>query len=310
MITRTFGKMGWRISAAGLGTWNIGNQWGMLSEQESEAIIKASFESGMNLIDTAESYGIPNGLSELRLGRALKGIPRDSYFVVSKIGHWGKRTGSCIPKDTVDMIRACGHACAGRMRMDYVDVMLCHEDLIEDPSVYIEGFEALIDDGFIRAYGISTDHLDIVKNFQNISGGKCSVVELDYSLLNRSAENGLIPYCVENNIGILVRGPLYRGLLGGKFNLDSEFIDSVRSGWNKGGELREQYEEMIERVGRFKSVLRESMSLSELALGFVLKHSANMCIVPGATRPEQVHANAAAAQSLIPDELYQSLSDI
>ena len=310
MITRKFGKMGWPVSAVGLGTWNLGNQWGELSDQDSEVIIKTSFESGLNLFDTAESYGIPTGLSELRLGRSLKGIPRDSYYVVSKIGHWGKRTGCGIPKDTIDMIRGCGHACAGRMHLDYLDVMLCHEGLIEDPTVYIEGFEALIGEEFIRAYGISTDNLDVVKNFQKISGGKCSVVELNYSLLNRSAENGLLPYCIENNIGILVRGPLHRGLLGGKFDLNSEFTDSVRSSWNKEGKHREQYEEKIAHVERIKSILPEPMSLSELALGFILKHSANMCVIPGATRPEQVQANAAAAQTLIPDELYQSLLDL
>ncbi|MCB0114206.1 MAG: aldo/keto reductase, partial [Caldilineaceae bacterium] len=77
-------------------------------------------------------------------------------YIVSKIGNWGKRTGGSIPKTGVDSIRVSGHAILGRLRTDYVDTVLCHEGDIEDPSVYLEGFEALLSEGCIRSYGIST----------------------------------------------------------------------------------------------------------------------------------------------------------
>ena len=159
MIYRTFGKTGWRVSVVGLGTWNLGNQWGELSDQEATDILLTAIDNGMNLLDTAESYGIPNGLSELRIGKTLTPSMRDKLIIVSKIGNWGSRTGAPVPKTGVDAIRLCGHACLGRMQTDRIDVMLCHEGSIEDPSVYIEGFDTLCEEGFVRTYGISTNSL-------------------------------------------------------------------------------------------------------------------------------------------------------
>src|SRR5690606_26590538 len=126
MQHKPFGKLGWPVSAIGLGTWNIGNQWGEIDDVTARATIRAGCDHGMNLFDPAESYGIPNGLSEMRLGQALAGI-RHRVYVVSKIGNWGKRTGGGVPKNSVDMIRLCGHAILGRLHTDYLDVVLCHE---------------------------------------------------------------------------------------------------------------------------------------------------------------------------------------
>ena len=109
MINLIFGKTGIKVSAIGLGTWNIGNQWGEVDDATAWATVRSAFENGVTLYDTAESYGTPNGLSEMRLGTALAGI-RHEVTVVSKIGNWGKRTGQGVPKTTVDMIRLCGHA--------------------------------------------------------------------------------------------------------------------------------------------------------------------------------------------------------
>ena len=71
MLYREFGKLGWNVSAIGMGTWNIGNQWGDIDDATAWATVRSAYERGMNLFDTAESYGIPNGLSEERLGAAL-----------------------------------------------------------------------------------------------------------------------------------------------------------------------------------------------------------------------------------------------
>ena len=208
MIYRTFGKTGWRVSVVGLGTWNLGNQWGELNDREATDIILAAIDNGMNLLDTAESYGIPNGMSELRIGKTLTSSMRDKLIIVSKIGNWGSRTGASVPKTGADAIRLCGHACLGRMQTDRIDVMLCHEGSIEDPTVYIEGFDTLCQEGFVRTYGISTNSLDVLKNFYELSNGVCAVVEVDYSLINRKPEAGFLDYCTEKNLGILVRGPI------------------------------------------------------------------------------------------------------
>ena len=74
MLHRPFGKLGWNVSAIGLGTWNFGNQWGELDDATVWATVRAAVDAGINLVDTAESYGIPNGFSEMRLGLALAGL--------------------------------------------------------------------------------------------------------------------------------------------------------------------------------------------------------------------------------------------
>ena len=193
--------------------------------------MRAAYGADINLFDVAESYGIPNGLSEVRVGQALSGI-RHNVILVSKIGNWGQRTGGAIPKTSVDSIRISGHAILGRLRTDWVDVILCHKGDLGDPTVYLEGFEALKDEGCLRAYGISTNDLEVLKRFNRES--TCSVVQVDYSLLNRGAEEDFLPYCLEHGIAVMVRGPLAKGLLSGRYTKDSVFTDSVRAGWSAG----------------------------------------------------------------------------
>jgi myo-inositol catabolism protein IolS len=276
-----------------MGTWNIGNQWGELDDATAWATVRAAFESGINLYDTAESYGVPNGLSEERLGAALAGI-RHQIYVVSKIGHWGERTGQGVPKTTVDMIRLCCHASLGRLRTDWLDVVLCHEADVEDPSVYLEGFEVLKERGRIRAYGISTNDLEVLKRFS--ARGTCDVVEVDYSLIHRDPEGALLPYCEAHDIAVLVRGPLRRGLLAGKYDMDSVFTDDVRATWNAGQPGRAEFERDIAQVAKLKQVLEPGSDMVTAALRYVISHPVAPVAIPGAKSPEQARMNAAAGE--------------
>lgn len=290
MIYRDFGATGWQVSAVGLGTWNIGNQWGDVDDVTAWATVRAAFDAGVNLYDVAESYGVPNGLSEERLGSALAGI-RHRVFVVSKIGHWGKRTGQGVPKTSVDMIRLCAHASLHRLQTDYLDVELCHEGNIEDPGVYLEAFEMLKQRGRIRAYGISTDSLEVLKRF-NVNG-TCSVVQVNYSMLNRAPEDEFLPYCQAQGIAVMVRGPLRRGLLSGKYDLESVFTDDVRSSWNKGEAGRAQYETEIAKVEALKSKFAPGEEMVNAAIRYVISHPADPVAIPGAKSPVQAMMNAA-----------------
>ena len=308
MLYRRFGRTGWRVSAIGMGTWNIGNQWGELDEVTAWATVRAAFESGINLFDTAESYGIPNGLSEERLGRALAGI-RHRAYVVSKIGHWGKRTGQGVPKTTVDMIRLCCHASLGRLGTEWLDVVLCHEGDIADPSVYLEAFEVLKERGRIRAYGISTNDLEALKRF-NVHD-TCDVVEVNYSLIQREAEEALLPYCEAHDIAVLVRGPLRRGLLAGKYDADSVFTDDVRSTWNVGQPGRAEFERDIALVDKLRDVVEPGSEMVTAALRYVISHPVAPVAIPGAKSPEQARMNAAAGErALMVSEINELLTAV
>jgi myo-inositol catabolism protein IolS len=300
MLYRQLGNTGLTVSAIGMGTWNIGNQWGEIDEAIALATVRSAFEQGINLFDTAESYGIPTGLSEERLGKALTGI-RDRVHVVTKIGRWGRRTGQMVPMTTTDMIRLCVHASLYRLRTDYLDVLLCHEGKIEDPSVYLEGFELLQSQGYIRAYGISTDKLKVLKRF-NVNN-TCRVVETDYSLLNRKAEADLLPYCQEHGIAVLVRGPLKKGLLSGNYSSDTVFTDTVRSEWYADEASNSRLAADFAKVDRLKTVLQPGEAMVTAALRFAISHPIQPIAIPGAKSPEQVAINAKAGEKVLtPDE--------
>ena len=305
MITKPFGKLGWPVSAVSMGCWNIGNQWGELDDATAWATVRASYQHGVNLFDTAESYGIPGGLSEMRLGTALAGI-RHNVYIVSKIGNWGKRTGAEVPKTTYDLIRLCGHAILGRLRTDYVDVVLCHEGDIQDPTVYLEGFEALKDEGCIRAYGISTNDLAALKRFN--ADGACSVVQVDYSLLNRKPEDEFLPYCQENGIAVMVRGPLAMGLLSGRYDKETKFEDSVRTRFHQNAQEQAQYEARISKVEKLAAVVEPGEAMVQAALRFVISHPAISTVIPGSKSPAQAITNAHAGDELLTEAEWNALA--
>jgi len=305
MLRKQFGRLGWPVSVVGLGTWNIGNQWGEIDDATAWATIRAAYEAGMTLFDTAESYGIPNGLSEFRLGRALAGI-RHNVVIVSKIGNWGKRTGGEIPKTGVDSIRVSGHAILGRLRTDWVDVILCHEGDVADPTVYLEGFEALKAEGCLRAYGISTNSLDVLKKF-NVNG-TCAVVQVDYSLLNRGPEAAFLPYCQEHGIGVMVRGPLAKGVLSGRYNGESTFTDTVRAGWNDDGAVRSKFLEQVGQVEKLSQIVPPGPEMVAAAIRYTASHPAVSVTIPGAKSAAQAATNAAAGERLYTDAEMRKLA--
>jgi myo-inositol catabolism protein IolS len=304
MISRSFGNTGIQTSAVGLGTWNIGNQWGDIDEVTAYATVRSAFDNGMTLFDTAESYGIPNGLSEERLGAALAGI-RHQVTVVSKTGNWGRRSNSILHRTGADVIRLCVHASLHRLRTDWLDVVLCHEADIEDPMVYLEGFEAVLKEGRIRSYGISTNSLDVLKRF-NVNG-TCSVVQVDYSLLNRKPEPEFLPYCEEHDIGVMVRGPLAKGLLSGRYDKTSKFTDTVRASWHSDEKSQSAYEANIERVDRLKDIASPGRGMVQIALQYVISNPAVSVVIPGAKSAEQAAMNAEAGDAVLSEEAIAKL---
>jgi myo-inositol catabolism protein IolS len=303
MLYRKFGTTGWNVSAIGMGTWNIGNQWGDIEETTALETVRSAFDHGVNLFDTAEAYGIPQGLSEERLGKALKGV-RDRAHIITKIGSWGRRTGEALPKN-IDTVRLCLQASLYRLQTDYVDAVLCHEGDIEDPTLYLEAFEQMKEKGYLRTYGISTNDFEVLKRF-NVNN-TCSIVEFDYSLLNRKAEANMLPYCQEHGIAVLVRGPLAQGLLSGKYTSDTIFTDTVRAKWHKNEVKQAKFNRDIQSVAAIQRTLQPNETMTTIALRYVISHPAQPVAIPGAKSPAQAALNAQAGQELLPPQRQENL---
>lgn len=323
------------LSVIGIGCWNFGGQWAnKVSESEAISIIRHAIDNGVNFVDVAESYGIPDGQCEILLGKALKGGYRERVKVVSKVGWWGRRTSDHFyAKDTLidkyakkilnklyhtktidlnhrtsDLIRLSGHACCGRLQTDFIDLLLCHDGSGRDMNSFIEAFRALKHEGFILHYGISTDDIEVLKTFYKLSNGECAACEFDYSLLNRSAEKEIIPFCKKNNITMLVRGALASGILSGKYNLDTTFTEPSRLCWNKGGIRRAEYEYKINLLNKLTSAV--NMNGAKVAYPFVFSNPNHLSVVMGVTSMMQLKENLDVESLYMDNDNYQYIAGI
>ena len=146
----------------------------------------------------------------------------------------------------------------------------------------------------VRAYGVSTGDFEHLKAF-NADGG-CATLQIDYSILNRTAEAEIFPYCLANNIGVIVRGPLAMGILTGKLGLQSKFGEGdFRQNWLDDPKQRAVFEHDLAKVESLRDLAR-GRTLAQLALQFALAHQAVSAVIPGAKTPAQLADNIGAAR--------------
>ncbi len=299
MQYRTLGKTNWQVSAVSMGCWNIGGQWGDVSEEQARATLFKALDCGVNLFDTADAYGTIPGASETLIGRAFKGM-REKVLIATKAGNYARRAGAPLPFTSWLHVKLCCEASLFRLQTDYVDLLQCHlgNATEAETEVFLEGFTRLQEAGLIRAWGVSTNSIETLKRFN--ANGDCAACQLDYSLLNRAPEKDVLPYCLAHNVGTLIRGPLAKGLLSGKFTAESKFDDAVRQGWNEGSG-REAFLRNLQRVEQLR-FLAQGRRMTHAALQYVLAHPAVTCAIPGAKSPEQIAENAAAADGQLTEE--------
>ena len=289
MKYNTLGKSGWKVSAVSMGCWGIGGQWGPVGEKQAIDTIHAALDVGVNLFDTADGYGM--GVSEFLVGKALKDRT-DGVYIATKAGNWARRVGDPPGLKSIYSVINCCHASLYRLGIDTIDLYQCHVGTPENPEIFVEAFEKLKDDGKIREYAISTNDLESLKAL-NINGG-CASCQINYSIFARQAEKDILPFCLKNNIGVLLRGPLSQGVLSGKFTSESKFYDDVRASWNEG-HRRENFLSNVEKAVRLGSLAHDDRSMVDVALQFTLANPAVTCPIPGMKTPDQARQNAAAA---------------
>lgn len=285
---------GLSVSVIGLGLWAAGgDEWGTSEDRASLDAVETALEAGVNFFDTADVYG--SGHSEELLGQAMRGR-RDEFIVATKIGWTGYDDEADRSRyDDVASLVEGVESSLERLGTDHVEVIQCHIDHPEpNTPVFIEGFRKLKEDGIVKAWGVSTSDLEHLKQFN--ADGDCDVLQTDYSILNRTAEQEIFPYCQENGIGVIVRGPLAMGLLTGKYSASDTFPDGdFRRAWIEDPEQNEQFLRDLEVVDRLRAVVPEDGSMARFALRFAMSHPAVSTVIPGARNESQARANAQAA---------------
>ncbi len=305
MHYRTLGKSGLRVSEIGFGLWAAGGDaWGPTDDQDVLSAIDYTLDHGVNFYDTADVYGW--GHSEELLGKAMKGR-RDRFIVATKIG-WRDFAGEAgrSAYTTGEKLIAGVESNLRRLNTDYIDVIQSHIDF-RDPTmeIFLEGFQRLQQAGKVRAYGVSTSDFSYLKAFNH--DGHCATLQIDYSILNRTAEADILPYCQEQHIGVIVRGALAMGILAGKFTPDTRFPENDwRRRWHENEDEYRVFLQDLETVEKLRP-LAQGRTLAQLALQFVLAHPAVSTVIPGIKNIKQAEANLATAAlpPLTLEELHQ-----
>ncbi|MGG5254409.1 aldo/keto reductase [Neobacillus sp. SM06] len=289
MEYRTLGKSGLKVSEIGFGAWAIGGDaWGEVDDVQSIKAMNHAFEMGINFFDTADVYG--DGRSEKLVAQLIKG-KRDQVIISTKGGLLGHTRKPEPIYDKPEKVIKAFEDSLTRLGVDYIDVYFCHIwwHVEEETLAFLEAFERLKQEGKVRAVGVSTDNFDYLKTFNR--NHSIDVLQVEYSILNRAAEKEILPYCQQENIGVVVRGPLQKGLLTGKFTKEMQFAgNDVRQHWE-----RKWFEEQVDKVEMLKQFKREGRTLGQLALQFVLSHPAISTAIPGAKTDKQVEENALAS---------------
>ncbi|MEM9410817.1 MAG: aldo/keto reductase [Planctomycetota bacterium] len=309
MEHRKFGKSSEiKIPPVSTGLWAVpGSQWGPAEDQTTLDAIEAALDADCYFFDTADVYG--GGRSEELLGQAMQGR-RDQFVIASKIGWLNyNEDGNRTKYDTVEIFKEDVEASLARLKTDYIDVLQCHV-FYEEPNtpIFMEGFRQLKQEGKIRAWGVSTSDINLLRVFN--ADGDCDVLQVDYSILNRTAESDMLPYCLENDIGVIVRGPIAMGLLAGKFRSDSSFpADDFRQAWITDEQQNQQFRADLEVVERLCAFVPSEQTMAQFALRFAMTNPAITTIIPGARNADQARSNTAVLKLGCLDSAEQEFCD-
>ena len=291
MQFRQLGKSGLQVSAVGLGANNFG---GRLDAKRTASVVHAALGAGVNLIDTSNSYG--GGLSEQYIGGALKGR-REQAVVATKVSSRvadGPNNSGNSRKHIIDQVEIS----LRKLGTDYIDLYQIHW---WDPNTPLEETLRALDDltraGKIRYAGCSNfDAWQVCEAdwiAKSLAVSPLVSVQPRYSMLYRRPEAELIPVCDRYDIGILPYYPLENGFLTGKYRRDTPPPEGTRLAANDRGVFTEANFDILERLEEFCAE-REGTIL-ELAFAWLLASPSVSSVIAGATRTEQVEANAASA---------------
>lgn len=301
MKFHTLKKSNINISEIGLGTNAVGghNLYEKLNEQDGRELVSTAIDLGITFIDTADIYG--TGRSEEIIGEVLKAYRREDFILATKGGrHWFE-DGSVKTDNHPQYLRHALENSLKRLQMDYIDFYYLHFPDNETPLAEAIGeLSRLKEEGKIRAIGISNVTLDqlIEANAHN----DISVLQSPYNMLNRSAEQDLLPYCIKNDISFIPYGPLAYGILGGKYTKDFKLSNGD---WRISEPLfhDQLFEQTLAKVEILKEIAEEKQTtLPNLALAWLLAQDGIDAVIPGGKHKNQVASNVKASDVILTKE--------
>ncbi|MCG9698267.1 aldo/keto reductase [Shewanella sp. Isolate11] len=305
------GNNGFDISEVGLGTWQIGADWGKaFSEDKAFEILTAAVESGINFFDTADVYG--NGQSESFIGEFLKHTNK-TVRVATKFGRGADVYPASYSKDAM---RNAIENSLTRLDVDALDLLQLHcipTSEMQKGEVFdwLRDFKA---EGLIRTFGASVESVE--EGLLCMQQEGLQSLQIIFNIFRQKLLTELLPEAEAKGVGLIVRLPLASGLLSGKFTKQTQFDEKDHRNFNRDGQAFNvgetfaglPFEKGVELADALKRELPAEMTLAQLALRWILDHKAVTSIIPGASSPQQAINNAKVSNlAPLPKNLHDKL---
>ncbi|MDQ7909716.1 aldo/keto reductase [Phytohabitans sp. ZYX-F-186] len=299
MEKRSFGRLGRDVAVIGLGAWQLGADWGEVSEDAAFATLGAAVDAGVTFLDTADVYG--DGRSEQIIGRFLRQHPASPGLTVAT------KMGRRVPQEpsayNLDNFRAWTDRSRANLGVDTLDLVQLHcppTPVYSDDAVF-EALDTLVREKRIAAYGVSVERVE--EALTAIARPGVASVQIILNALRRKPLEAVLPAAAAAGVGIVARVPLASGLLSGRYDEHTTFGADDHRTFNRHGESFDvgetfsgvPYEVGLEAVRRLKPLVPPGVAMAQWALRWIADQPAVTVVIPGARDPEQARANAAAA---------------
>ncbi|MET8153040.1 aldo/keto reductase [Actinoplanes sp. NPDC049668] len=296
MENRTFDRMGRSVGVIGLGAWQLGADWGTVSEDDAHATLAAAVDAGVTFIDTADVYG--DGRSEQVIGRFIKGRPE--LTVATKMG---RRVPQEPEHYSLDNFRAWTDRSRANLGVDTLDLVQLHcppTPVFSTGAVY-DALDTLVQEKRIAAYGVSVEKAD--EALAAIERPGTASVQIILNALRLKPLERVLPAAAAAGVGIIARVPLASGLLSGRYDEQTTFGADDHRNYNRHGEAFDVGETFsgvdfgtgLEAVRRLRPHVPAGATMAQFALRWIADQPGVTVVIPGARSPEQARGNAAAA---------------
>jgi len=309
MDKRTLGRTGRTVSVVGLGTWQLGADWGEVDEADARAVLDASAEAGVTFFDTADVYG--DGRSESLIGRWRRDNPGVELTVATKMG---RRLPQEPENYSMDNFRAWTDRSRRNLGVDTLDLVQLHcpPTAVYSVDRVFDDLDTLVEEGVTAAYGVSVEKVE--EALAAIARPNVATVQIILNAFRLKPLEEVLPAAREAGVGIIARVPLASGLLSGRYTSETTFAENDHRSFNRHGEAFDvgetfsgvDYETGVQAAAEFASVARRLVpeaTTAQAAIAWVAAQDGVSSVIPGARNPEQARANAAAGSLALPAEL-------
>ncbi len=286
------------LSPIGFGAWQIGGDWGAVSDEAALAALHAAADAGVTFVDTADVYG--DGRSERLVGRVLRERDGDAPFVATKMG---RRVEQRSENYTPEAFRGWLERSRENLGVETIPLVQLHcppWEVYYRPELF-EALDALVEEGVIGAHGVSVEKVE--QGLKALEHPGVRSVQIIFNLLRQRPADRFLELARERDVAVIARVPLASGLLTGKLSRESAFAPDDHRAYNRHGEAFDvgetfagvPFEVGLQAVERLRPLVPEGATMAQFALRWILMHDGVTTTIPGAKSPEQARANAAAA---------------